>query len=267
MKYTDKILFYFLFSFFIFLLWYNSSFADNINSINKNAWSDQVWWINFKTTNWNINITDTSITWNAWSDQVWWINLNPTKWWLKNTKINNPTLWCILNVLWNAWNSQLWWIDFNNTYIDANWYFKWTAKWAKFWTIAFSGMNFKLQTDFKPNCTPPVISWSSSWSGWGSGWRRWYKEIKKEEVKKEEVKKKNLQKKKLKKKNLQTKNLQIKKLQIKKLQIKKLQTKKLQTKKLQTKKLQIKFVINILRIMSFLEKIIILKLLKKFKHI
>src|SRR3989338_557430 len=54
-------------------------------TVSGSAWSDQIGWVNFGTTNGNVHVTDSALTGYAWNENTGRINLNPTKSGIANT--------------------------------------------------------------------------------------------------------------------------------------------------------------------------------------
>lgn len=94
---------------FVFI---GSAFAENIDSVNKYAWSDEIGWINFGCTNCGVSVSDSAITGYAWSENYGWINLNPTTSGISNTTGGNLSGY--------AWGENIGWINFENVSIDTS---------------------------------------------------------------------------------------------------------------------------------------------------
>ncbi len=166
MKFKEKIIFFVVF----LLCFFSVVWADGIDSTDKWAWWEDIWWLNFWVSGGNVDVTNTEITGFAWSDNYGWINMSPS-----NSGVNNTINWlnwvwdCYGQLSWKAWGDNLWWIDFSGVRIDENGYFSWTWTWVNSWNIYFSGSTYKLRTDWRPDCVKPVTPSSSptmtSWAG------------------------------------------------------------------------------------------------------
>lgn len=118
---------------------YASTTIGTIDSTYKYAWGNNIGWINFGTTNGNVQITDSSITGYAWSDNYGWINLNPT---------NGGVLNDDGNLSGNAWSEQMGWIDFDGVGLSAG-QFTGTATGTVAGTITFGCTNCDVRTDYR----------------------------------------------------------------------------------------------------------------------
>ncbi|HTE49096.1 MAG TPA: carboxypeptidase-like regulatory domain-containing protein [Candidatus Paceibacterota bacterium] len=101
---------------FLFFLNINLTFASEsvgtIHNIFKNAWGENIGWINFGCDNCNVSVTDAGLSGNAWSSQYGWINLNPT-----TAGVTNNGEGLLAGF---AWSSNLGWIDFDGVTINNN---------------------------------------------------------------------------------------------------------------------------------------------------
>ncbi len=86
-----------------------------IDSTDKYAWSENIGWINFGTTEGNVHITDSALTGYVWSENAGWISLNCSN---DNScatvdhKVANDGAG---NLSGYAWNENTGWINFNPT--------------------------------------------------------------------------------------------------------------------------------------------------------
>ncbi len=102
--------------FICFLLFSNNIFASNIDgSIDsnfKNAFGENLGWLNFGCDNCNVHITDTNITGYIWSKTHGWINLSPS-----GSGVTNN---CSGVLGGKAWSKSLGWLDFSGASIDES---------------------------------------------------------------------------------------------------------------------------------------------------
>ncbi|MDO8462978.1 MAG: hypothetical protein Q7S96_01745 [bacterium] len=90
-------------------------FAGNISSTNKYAWSENVGWLNFGTSEGNVTVADTALTGYAWGENVGWISLN-----CSNTSSCATVDYKVANngsgtLTGHAWGENVGWIVFNPT--------------------------------------------------------------------------------------------------------------------------------------------------------
>ncbi|MCF7906409.1 peptidoglycan-binding protein [Patescibacteria group bacterium] len=115
----------------------------------KYAWSENIGWINFDTTNGNIIIKDDEITGYAWSENLGWINLNPNTSGVQNDNEGNLSGY--------AWGENTGWINFSEVTIDNDGYFNGYATGDITGRISFNcentdscdSSNFKVRTDWR----------------------------------------------------------------------------------------------------------------------
>jgi len=137
----------------------NLSALSNIDNTFMRWWWDNIWWIEFKWTNFWIEITNDKVNWEIWSPNYWEILLQWTNYSVINT-VEKVWLNCVWNLSWYAWWSNLWAINFANASIDANWNFSWYLEWSnKAWKIYLSWTNFWVKTTWTPDCTDTDWDW------------------------------------------------------------------------------------------------------------
>jgi hypothetical protein len=113
-----------------------------INSGSKNAWSDNIGWINFAPTKGGIQITDTAITGSAWSNNNGWINFNPAKGGVLNDGQGHLSG--------SAWGEQTGWIDFRGVSINSSGKFTGAATGVVVGTLIFDCSKCDVETDWRP---------------------------------------------------------------------------------------------------------------------
>ncbi len=135
-----------------------SSTSGIIDNNHKYAWSENVGWINFKTDNGNISITDSELSGYAWSSGYGWINLSPP-----TSGVNNDGSG---NLSGYAWGENVGWIDFSGVAINSDGYFSGYANSVIAGQISFNCSNtdscansdFKLRTDWRPREERPICN-------------------------------------------------------------------------------------------------------------
>ncbi len=134
---------------------YASETNGTIDTTNKYAWSNQLGWINFGSTNSSVAITDSAITGYAWSENYGWINLAPT-----NSGISNNTEGTLSG---QAWGEKIGWVDFSGVFINSAGKFTGTATGDVIGTLTFDCTYCNVSTDWRP------ASARSSATGGGGG--------------------------------------------------------------------------------------------------
>ena len=124
---------------------YASETNGTIDATNKYAWSDQLGWINFGSTNSSVAITDSAITGYAWSENYGWINLAPT-----NSGISNNNEGTLSG---QAWGEKIGWVDFSGVVINSSGKFTGTATGDVIGTLTFDCTNCNVSTDWRPAST------------------------------------------------------------------------------------------------------------------
>jgi len=127
-----------------------SSTNGTIDSTYKYAWSENIGWINFGTTNGNLHITDPILTGYAWSDNYGWINLNPATSGVKNDGEGNLSGY--------AWGENLGWINFSGVTINSSGVFGGSASGGNSGQISFNCANCTVKTDWRPASARPVAA-------------------------------------------------------------------------------------------------------------
>jgi hypothetical protein len=113
-----------------------------IDSTYKYAWSNNMGWINFGTTNGNVHVTSAALTGYAWSENYGWINLAPA-----NSGVKNTTLGVLSGY---AWGENTGWINFSGVSINyVTGVFSGTATGDTVGTITFSCSNCRVVTDWR----------------------------------------------------------------------------------------------------------------------
>jgi len=152
-----------------------------IESANKHAWSENVGWIDFGSSEGNVHITDTALTGYAWGENVGWISLNcsnDTSCGTVDYKVVNDSNG---NLSGHAWSENIGWVEFDPTgggvTINSSGEFLGTAWGENVGWIVFNcaetsscgSTDYKITTDYRPasaRATPtPSPSASRSSSG------------------------------------------------------------------------------------------------------
>lgn len=116
-------LFIFLFLCFCFLGIFNLALASgttgSIDNSHRYAWSENLGWIDFGSSQGNVQVTDSELTGYAWLENGGWLNLNPSQGGVSNTVNGELSGY--------AWGENIGWVNFNPTNggvtIDSNGYF------------------------------------------------------------------------------------------------------------------------------------------------
>lgn len=109
---------------------------------NGYAWSDQIGWVNFGSTNGSVHVTASGLTGYAWSANYGWINLAPT-----NGGVHNDGQGTLSGF---AWGTGVGWIDFSGVTIDANGVFHGHATGSAVGTLVFDCTRCSVATDWRP---------------------------------------------------------------------------------------------------------------------
>ena len=88
-----------------------SGTTGTIDSTDKYAWSENLGWINFGTTEGNVQVTDSGLSGYAWVENAGWINLNPSNGGVDNDVNGNLSGY--------AWGENTGWINFNCSNKDS----------------------------------------------------------------------------------------------------------------------------------------------------
>lgn len=145
-----------------------STTVGTIDATNEYAWSQNLGWINFGTSQGNVQVTDSQLTGYAWNENTGWINLAPSGTVYVHNDGNG-------NLSGYAWGEGIGYIDFSGVTIDASGYFHGYATATISGKISFNCANgnscgssdFKVQTDWRPansRATPAPVS-----TGGGNG--------------------------------------------------------------------------------------------------
>lgn len=106
------------------------------------AWSAQVGWINFGTTNGNVHITDSAMTGYAWNENAGWLNLSPT-----NSGAQNNGSGTLSGY---GWLEGMGWINFSGVTVSSAGVFSGTATGDNSVSISFGCSNCNVVTDWRP---------------------------------------------------------------------------------------------------------------------
>jgi len=145
----------FLFAFAFFILLSSEVNASTIDTTNKYAWGDHIGWINFGCDNCSVAVTDSVITGYAWSANYGWINLAPSEGPITNDGTGDLSGY--------GWGENIGWINFDGVTIDSSGNFTGTATTTSNGSIAFTGDNFALSTDW--SATSEEVAEESSGGG------------------------------------------------------------------------------------------------------
>ncbi len=118
-----------------------------IDGTYKYAWGENVGWINFGTTNGNIQIGDSALVGYAWSENYGWINLAPSQSGVKNDGSGNLSGY--------AWGEKLGYIDFGGVTISSTGTFTGIASGTLSGRINFDCTNCRVVTDWSATTTTP----------------------------------------------------------------------------------------------------------------
>lgn len=127
---------------------------------NGYAWSDQIGWVNFGSTNGTVHVTESGLTGYAWNANYGWINLAPTNGGVHNDGKGNLSGF--------AWGTGVGWIDFSGVTIDANGVFHGRATGPAVGTLVFDCTRCSVATDWRPVSVGPQQGGSAS-AGGGNG--------------------------------------------------------------------------------------------------
>ena len=112
-------------------------------TVSGSAWSDQIGWVNFGTTNGNVHVTDSALTGYAWNENTGRINLNPTK-----SGIANTTAGMLSGY---AFAEGTGWINFSAIRINCDGKFVGYATGDNIDTLNFNCSNCNMYTDWRPS--------------------------------------------------------------------------------------------------------------------
>jgi len=107
-----KILISILFWIILIFLFFNFVYAAGIDPNYKYALGENIGWLNFNSSNGNVDVSDTKIIGYVWLENYGWINLSPTNSGVLNDGNGNLSGY--------AWGENLGWIDFSNVKINPN---------------------------------------------------------------------------------------------------------------------------------------------------
>lgn len=127
----------------------------------KNAWSNNIGWINFAPATGGLQITDTAVTGTAWSVNNGWINFNPAQGGVKN----NPQG----QLSGSAWGEQTGWIDFSGVSISTAGKLTGMATGTIIGTLTFDCGQCNVTTDWRPVGARTVVTASNNTSGGRGG--------------------------------------------------------------------------------------------------
>jgi len=130
-------------------------------TISGYAWSSQIGWINFGTTNGNTHITDSVVTGYAWNENMGRINLDPT-----NSGVVNNSEGTLSG---KAWCEGTGWINFSGVTVSSSGVFSGTATGDNNVSINFNCANCNVTTDWRPASTRSSGGGGGSVSGGGGG--------------------------------------------------------------------------------------------------
>ncbi|MBU4332181.1 hypothetical protein KKD19_05940 [Patescibacteria group bacterium] len=139
-----------------------SNTSGTIDSTNKYAWTENLGWLDFGTTEGNVQITDSALTGYAWGENIGWVSLNCSN---DNScatvdySISNDGAGALTGY---AWTENAGWLQFNPTYggvsIDSSGNFSGYAwgenvGWIIFncaTTDSCATVDYKVNTDWRP---------------------------------------------------------------------------------------------------------------------
>ncbi len=129
-----------------------------ISSVNKYAWSNQAGWVNFKTTNGDVKISDSGITGYVWNSNYGWINMSPTSSGVKIAPNGSMTGY--------AWGENIGWVNFSGVSINSSGKFVGSAVGKVIGTLTFDCSNCNVSTDYRPkNFRASTQTQSNSYTG------------------------------------------------------------------------------------------------------
>lgn len=149
-----------------------------IDSADKYAWSENLGWLNFGTSQGDIHVTDSSLTGYIWGENTGWISLNCSNGASCATvdyKVANDGDG---NLSGYAWSENTGWINFNPAFggvtINSSGDFLGYAWGENIGWIVFNcattnscaTVNYKIKTDWRPQSARPCTSWT--YSEWGT---------------------------------------------------------------------------------------------------
>lgn len=143
-----------------FIAPYSVVLASTTNgTISGYAWSSQIGWVNFGTTNGNVHITDSAMTGYAWNENFGNINLNPT-----NGGVVNNSEGTLSG---KAWLEGIGWINFSGVSISSTGVFSGTATGDNSTSFNFSCDHCSMTTDWRPASSRTTSSTTSASTGGG----------------------------------------------------------------------------------------------------
>ncbi len=142
--------------FLILLIMFILGFAQGIfasttdGTVSGYAWSDQIGWVNFGTTNGNVHVTDSAVTGYAWNENTGRLSLAPT-----TSGVTNNAEGTLAG---RAWNEGTGWINFSGVTINSSGVFSGTATGDNSVNIYFSCTGCSVTTDWRPESSRAGIS-------------------------------------------------------------------------------------------------------------
>jgi len=154
---------YFLILLIIFMFGFTQMvFASTTDgTVSGYAWSDQIGWVNFGTTNGNVHITDSAVTGYAWNENTGRILLNPT-----NSGVANNSEGTLSG---RAFAEGTGWINFSGATVNSSGVFAGTATGDNSVSIYFSCANCSVTTDWRPASSRTTTTTTTTSGGGGSG--------------------------------------------------------------------------------------------------
>lgn len=126
----------------VFFLLPDVALAGNVSG---SAWSAQIGWVNFGTSNGNANVTSSAVTGYAWNENHGWLNLNPS-----NSGIINDGNG---NLSGRAWLEGIGWINFSGVTINSSGVFAGTANGDNDVVVSLGCTNCQVTTDWRAAST------------------------------------------------------------------------------------------------------------------
>ena len=138
-----KLVFLMLATLFLVMPVFASTTDGTISS--GDAWSANIGWINFASTNGNVHVTDSALTGHVWSSLYGWIKLDTT-----TSGVTNNAEGALSG---SAWGENIGWINFSGVVINSNGVFTGSASGDNTGAINFGCTNCLVQTDWRPAST------------------------------------------------------------------------------------------------------------------
>jgi hypothetical protein len=156
--------------FFVPLFVFASTTDGTIDSTYKYAWSENVGWINFGTSEGNVHVTDTAVTGYMWNENTGWINLAVSG----SVYVANNADGTLSGY---AWGEGVGYINFAGVTIDSDGFFHGYASSTLSGRINFNCIDlntcgtsdFRTKTDWRKASVRNASSGSSSGGGGGGG--------------------------------------------------------------------------------------------------